>query len=89
MTRELRRRGWAVNHKRVHRLMHEDNLRCLREHKFVVTTDSQHDLPVYPNLAGTMALTGRDQLWVADITHIRLFVEFVYLAVILTLSPAE
>ena len=89
MTRELRRRGWAVNHKRVHRLMREDNLRCLRKDKFVVTTDSQHDLPVYPNLAGTMTLTGRDQLWVADITYIRLFVEFVYLAVILTLSPAE
>jgi len=89
ITRELRRRGWAVNHKRVHRLMREDNLRCLRKHKFVVTTDSLHDLPVYPNLAGTMTRTGRDQLWVADITYIRLFVEFVYLAVILTLSPAE
>jgi putative transposase len=51
MTRELRRRGWAVNHKRVHRLMHEDNLRCLREHKFVVTTDSQHDLAVILTLS--------------------------------------
>jgi putative transposase len=83
MTRELVRRGWAVNHKRVYRLMREDNLLCLRKHKFVVTTDSGHDLPVYPNLAREMSLTGLNQLWVADITYIRLLVEFVYLAVIL------
>jgi transposase InsO family protein len=83
MTRELRRRGWAVNHKRVYRLMREDNLLCLRKRKFVITTDSAHDLPVYPNLAREMTLSGLDQLWVADITYIRLLVEFVYLAVIL------
>ncbi len=83
MTRELVRRGWAVNHKRVYRLMREDNLLCLRRRKFVITTDSAHDLPVYPNLAREMTLTGVDQLWVADITYIRLLVEFVYLAVIL------
>jgi putative transposase len=83
MTRELMRRGWVVNHKRVYRLMREDNLLCLRKRKFVVTTDSAHDLPVYPNLAREMTLTGLDQLWVADITYIRLLVEFVYLAVIL------
>jgi transposase InsO family protein len=83
MTRELARRGWAVNHKRVYRLMREDNLLCLRKRKFVVTTDSAHDLPVYPNLAREMTLTGLDQLWVADITYIRLLLEFVDLAVIL------
>jgi putative transposase len=83
MTEELKRRGWAVNHKRVYRLMREDNLLCLRRRKFVVTTDSAHTLPVYPNLAGTMMLTDMDQLWVADITYIRLRAEFVYLAVIL------
>jgi putative transposase len=83
MTEELRRQGWAANHKRVYRLMREDNLLCLRKRKFVVTTDSHHSLPVYPNLAGEMILTGLDQLWVADITYIRLLVEFVYLAVIL------
>jgi putative transposase len=83
MTRELRRRGWAVNHKRVYRLMREDNLLCLRKRKFVVTTNSDHDLPIYPNLAGVVSLTGLDQLWVADITYIRLLREFVYLAVIL------
>src|SRR5262250_2204989 len=65
MTRELRRRGWKVNHKRVYRLMREDNLLCLRKRKFVVTTDSPHDLPVYPNLVPTLKLTGLDQLWVA------------------------
>jgi putative transposase len=83
MTAELRRRGWAVNHKRVYRLMREDNLLCLRKRKFVVTTDSDHGLPVYPNLAREITLTGLDQLWVADITYIRLELEFVYLAVIL------
>jgi putative transposase len=83
MTRELRRRGWAANHKRVYRLMREDNLLCLRRRKFVVTTNSAHHLPVYPNLAREITVTGLDQLWVADITYIRLLVEFVYLAVIL------
>lgn len=83
MTEELKRRGWAVNHKRVYRLMREDNLLCLRRRKFVVTTDSAHTLTVYPNLAGAMTLTDLDQLWVADITYIRLRAEFVYLAVIL------
>ncbi len=56
---------------------------CLRRRKFVVTTDSAHALPVYPNLARAMTLTGLNQLWVADITYIRLRTEFVYLAVIL------
>jgi len=83
MTAELQRRGWAGNHKRVYRLMREDNLLCLRKRKFIVTTDSDHGLPVYPNLVPTLQLTGLDQLWVADITYIRLAVEFVYLAVIL------
>ncbi len=83
MTVELKRRGWAVNHKRVYRLMREDNLLCLRKRRFVVTTDSDHGLAVYPNLARPMKLTGLDQLWVADVTYIRLELEFVYLAVIL------
>jgi transposase InsO family protein len=83
ITFELRRRGWQVNHKRVRRIMREDNLLCLRKRKFVVTTDSNHNLRVYPNLAGEMDLTGLDQLWRADITYIRLETEFVYLAVVL------
>ncbi len=80
---ELLRQGWNVNHKRILRLMRVDNLLCLRRRKFLLTTDSQHGLPIYPNVAKEMALTGIDQLWVADITYIRLQVEFVYLAVLL------
>lgn len=80
---ELRRRGWAVNHKKVHRLMREDNLLCVRRRKFVVTTDSKNGRKIYPNMARSMALTAMDQLWVADITYIRLREEFVFLAVVL------
>jgi putative transposase len=83
LTRKLRREGHVVNHKRVLRLMREDNLLCLRRTKYVFTTDSRHDLPVYPNLARRVALTALNQLWVADITYIRLRNEFVYLAVVL------
>jgi len=83
ITAELRRRGWTVNPKKVYRLMREDNLLCFRKRKFVVTTDSSHSRKVYPNLAGRMVLTGMDQLWIADITYIRLRDEFVYVAVIL------
>jgi len=84
LTRELGDRGWRVNHKRVYRIMREDNLLCLRRRKFVVvTTDSNHDRQVYPNLARGMSPTGINQLWVADITYIRLEREFVYLAVVL------
>jgi transposase InsO family protein len=75
--------GWQVGPNRVYRLMREDNLLCLRRRKFVVTTNSNHGRPVYPNLARGMVLTGIDQLWVADITYIRLETEFVYLAVVL------
>lgn len=83
MTAELKRRGWAVNHKRVYRLMREDNLLCLRKRKFIVTSDSHHPFPLYPNLAASLKPTGVNQLWVADITYIRLQLEFVFLAVIL------
>jgi len=83
IAKELKARGRKVNRKRVQRLMREDNLLCVTKRKFVVTTDSAHGLKVYPNRAATMTLTGVDQLWVADITYIRLEEEFVYLAVIL------
>jgi putative transposase len=83
VSQELRNQGWAVNHKRVARLMAEDNLLCLRQRSFVRTTDSGHDLRVWLNLASRMELTGIDQLWVADITFIRLAEEFLYLAVVL------
>ena len=83
ITAELKRQGWEVNHKRVGRIMREDNLLCIRRKKFVRTTDSNHSFRVYPNLAAKMELTGVDQLWIADITYIRLETEFVYLAVVL------
>jgi transposase InsO family protein len=83
LTALLRREGHLVNHKRVLRLMREDNLLSLRRKKYVFTTDSAHTLPIYPNLARHTKLTGLNQLWVADITFIRLRHEFIYLAVVL------
>jgi transposase InsO family protein len=76
-------RSFAVNHKHVLLMMREDNLLCVRRRTFVVTTDSRHNLPIYPNLARVMKPTAINQLWVADITYIRLRTEFVYLAVVL------
>jgi transposase InsO family protein len=83
VTRALKRDGWIVNHKRVLRLMREDNLLSIRRRRFVVTTDSEHSWRIYPNLARYMILTHINQLWVADITYVRLRHEFIYLAVIL------
>ena len=83
ITKELQRRGVLVNHKRVLRLLRLDNLLCLRRQAFVRTTDSNHTLPVYPNLARGLVLSNINQLWVSDITYIRLRREFVYLAFIL------
>jgi putative transposase len=81
---QLRREGLAVNHKRVLRLMREDNLLCLRKRPFApATTDSRHSWRAAPNLARGMVPTGLDQLWVADITYIRLQEEFAFLAVVL------
>jgi putative transposase len=83
ITAELKRQGWRVGPNRVRRIMRADNLLCVRKRKFVVTTDSNHGLKVYPNLASEMELSGINQLWVADITYIRLETEFVYLAVVI------
>lgn len=80
---ELRLQGILVNHKRVLRVMREDNLLSLRRRKFVITTDSSHTRPVYPNLTAGLELTAPNQVWVADITYIRLREEFVFLAVVL------
>jgi putative transposase len=83
ITAELRRQGMQVNRKRVARIMREDNLLAVQPRAFVVTTNSDHKLEIYLNLAGRMKLNGINQLWVADITYIRLLREFVYLAVVL------
>jgi putative transposase len=84
IARELRRDGLMVNHKRVLRLMRRDNLLCLRKRPFVpVTTDSRHQWRIVPNLARGLVLTGLDQLWVADITYVRMLEEFAFLAVVL------
>ena len=83
ITAELHRRGVQVNRKRVARMMRDDNLLAIQPQRFVATTNSKHKCEVYLNLAGRMTLTGINQLWVADITYVRLKGEFVYLAVIL------
>lgn len=85
ITHELRREhGMIVNHKRVLRLMRQDNLLCLRHKPFVpTTTDSRHSWRIVPNLVKGLELTGLDQLWVADITYIRLQEQFAYLAVVI------
>jgi putative transposase len=82
-THELRRRGFVVGRKRVRALMHKENLRCRRKKRWIHTTNSRHGYRIYPNLAQRMHLHRLGQLWVADITYIRLRDEFVFLAVIL------
>ena len=79
----VQREGYGVGTKKVRRLMQEDNLLALRRRKFVATTDSDHGFVVYPNLAQYLILTEVNQLWVADMTYLRLEGEFVYLAVVL------
>jgi putative transposase len=83
ITALLRQQGWTVNTKRVRRLMNEDGLLAIRRRKFVVTTDSEHQMRIYPNLARTLALADRDQLWVSDLTFIRMGEDFCFLAVVL------
>jgi putative transposase len=84
ITAQLRREGRVVNAKRVLRLMREDNLLCLRSRPYVPrTTDSRHGFAVLPNLTRGLIPTAIDQIWVADITYVRLGEAFVYLAVVL------
>jgi transposase InsO family protein len=83
VTAELRLQGFLLNHKRVLRVMREDNLLCLRKRKFVVTTDSSHGRLVCPNLIAGFVPTAPNQVWVADITYVRLLEEFIFLAVVL------
>ena len=81
--RELEKEGYAVGSKKVRRLLREDNLLAIRRRRFIQTTDSEHGFRVYPNLAEHLELTQTNQLWVADLTYVRLQAEFVFLAVVL------
>jgi len=84
-TAELKNRGYSMNHKRVLRLMREDNLLCIKKRFKPVTTDSNHNFRKYPNLIKDLEVTRLNQVWASDITYIRLLKEYVYLAVILDL----
>lgn len=85
VTAQLRRDGLLVNHKKIQRIMRERGLGVKKRRRFVRTTDSDHPYPVYPNLIKDQVLTGINQVWVADLTYIRITTAFVYLAVILDL----
>jgi putative transposase len=85
MTIELNNRGFHVNHKRVLRMMREDNLLCVKRHFKPLTTNSNHEYRVYPNLIKNLTIVRPDQVWASDITYIQLTDEFVYLAVMLDL----
>jgi putative transposase len=83
VTVELVRRGIAVNHKRVSRVMRAHGLGVKPRRRFVRTTDSNHDQPIFPNLYGNVIPAKPNRVWVADITYIRLIAGFCYLAAIL------
>src|SRR2546428_4813407 len=83
VTAQLHREGLAVNHKRAMRIMREQGLSVRPRRRFVVTTNSDHDGPIFPNLARELIPTGPNELWVADLTYIAIASDFVYLAVIL------
>lgn len=83
VTAQLKREGMIVNHKRVLRIMQEKSLICKIKKKWITTTYSNHKYPVYPNLLKDAQITGVNQVWVCDITYIRILTAFVYLAVIL------
>ncbi len=84
VTKQLKREGWIINHKKVYRLMRENGLSCQpRKRKWICTTDSNHNFKVYPNLIQDLRMNRINQVWVADITYIHLLTCFVYLAVIL------
>ena len=83
MQAELRHRGWTVNHKKVKRLMREHALQPPRKRRFVATTDSDHDEPVFPDRSRDCEVEGPNRLWVADLTYIAILGGFVYLAAIM------
>ncbi|HEY9815117.1 MAG TPA: IS3 family transposase [Candidatus Obscuribacterales bacterium] len=85
VTHELKREGWKVNHKRVARIMRQESLQCQVKRRWVKTTDSDHSYRVYPNRLEGLEVVRPNQVWVADITYIRILTGFLYLAVLLDL----
>ena len=85
VTYQLRREGWKVNHKRVARIMREQSLQCQIKRRWVKTTDSDHGYRIYANQLKGLEVSRRNQVWVADITYIRILTGFLYLAVVLDL----
>ena len=84
VTHQLRREGWSVNHKRVQRIMRDLGLQAQHKPKpRTTTTDSRHAFPRYANLVDQLEIVRPEQVWVSDITYIRLRQEFVYLAVVM------
>lgn len=83
MQAALGQQGWVVNHKKLKRLMREQGLNARRRRRYVTTTDSDHDQPIFPERTKDMIVDGPDQLWVADITYVAVAVGFVYVAVIM------
>ncbi|UVK48948.1 IS3 family transposase (plasmid) [Mesorhizobium sp. AR07] len=79
----LRHKGMIVNHKKIRRLMREHDLQPRMRRRFMVTTDSDHNQPIFPNLARDIISDGPDQLWVADITYVTVVGGFAYVAVVL------
>jgi putative transposase len=80
---ELRHQGFVVNGKKIRRLMRENGLQPKRRRRYVITTNSDHESPIFPDLARDQKIDGPNQLWIADITYIAIETGFVYLAVIL------
>lgn len=83
MQAALRQQGWGVNHKKLKRLMREHGLNPPRRRRFVATTDSDHDLPIFPDRRGELVVDGPNQLWVADLTYVAIVAGFVYVALIM------
>lgn len=83
VTAQLRREGWTINEKRVLRVMRQHSLLCKLRRRWTRTTNSAHGLTIWPNLLPKTAVTALDQVWVADITYIRLPQTFCYLAAVL------
>jgi len=83
VTKELHRRGWAVNHKRVLGVMRQESLLCQIKRRFKPTTDSAHSFGRYPNLLKEALIDAPNTAWSADITYVRLPTSFCYLASII------